>query len=88
MLEFALPTHATKWDSKFGFSWDESECRSDCSWFGFKLAVKPNADFSRTELAQELDKNKIGNRMLFGGNLLRQPAFIDLRNQNPNAFRV
>ena len=88
ILEFALPTHATAWDEKQGFSWDKSGCRTDCSWFGFKIAVKAGSPYSRTELAQELDRNLIGNRMLFGGNLLRQPAFVDLRRANPNAIRV
>ena len=88
VLEFALPTHATYWDPDQGFSWDETGCRTECSWFGFKIAVKPGAPFSRTELAQELDRNLIGNRMLFGGNLLRQPAFVQLRNDNPQALRV
>lgn len=88
VLEFALPTHATEWNAGHGFRWDESGCRTDCSWFGFKIAVKPNAPFTRTELAQELDNKKVGNRMLFGGNLLRQPAFVDLRQDRPNALRV
>lgn len=64
VLEFALPTHSTGWDPDEGFSWDSTGCRTECSWFGFKLAVKPGAPFSRTELAQELDRNMIGNRML------------------------
>ena len=88
VFEFALPTHATAWDSKQGFSWDSTGCRADCSWFGFKIAVKPDAPITRTELAQELDRNLIGNRMLFGGNLLRQPAFVQLRVENPQALRV
>jgi CDP-6-deoxy-D-xylo-4-hexulose-3-dehydrase len=88
VLEFGLPTHATGWDPEHGFSWDESGCRTDCSWFGFKIAVKPTAPFSRTELAQELDRHQIGNRMLFGGNLLRQPAFVQLRQDRPEALRV
>lgn len=88
LLDFSLPTHAISWDAEQGFSWDESGCRTDCSWFGFKIAVKADAPFSRTELAQELDRNQIGNRMLFGGNLLRQPAFVDLRQENPEAMRV
>ena len=87
VLEFALPTHATGWDPEQGFSWDDTGCRTDCSWFGFKLAVKPEATFSRTELAQELDRNQIGNRMLFGGNLVRQPAFVQLRADHPQALR-
>ena len=88
VLEFALPTHATAWDSQQGFSWDSTGCRTDCSWFGFKIAVKPCAPFTRTELAQELDRHLIGNRMLFGGNLLRQPALVQLRQDNPAALRV
>lgn len=87
-LGFALPTHATAWDPELGFRWDETGCRTDCSWFGFKIAVKPGASFSRTELAQELDRNMIGNRMLFGGNLLRQPAFVQMRQDNPQSMRV
>ena len=43
ILEFALPTHATAWNAKQGFSWDKSGCRTDCSWFGFKIAVKQDA---------------------------------------------
>jgi len=88
VFEFALPTHATAWDAEQGFSWDASGCHTDCSWFGFKIAVKASAPFSRTELAQELDRNLIGNRMLFGGNLLRQPAFVQLRQERPEALRV
>ena len=88
VLEFALPTHATGWDAEKGFSWDDTECRTDCSWFGFKIAVKPGAGFERTDLARELDANKIGNRMLFGGNLLRQPAFVQLRHDRPEALRL
>ena len=70
------------------FSWDSSHCRSDCSWFGFMMTIKESAPFTRTDLAQKLDHHKIGNRMLFGGNLVRQPAFVQLKRDNPNAFRV
>ena len=87
-ISFALPTHATNWDKTDGFSWDHTNCYTDCSWFGFKISIKPSAPFSRTELAKELDKHKIGNRMLFGGNLLRQPAFVELKKENPSTFRV
>ena len=50
--------------------------------------MKGDATFSRTELAQELDRNQIGNRMLFGGNLLRQPAFVELHQERPESMRV
>jgi CDP-6-deoxy-D-xylo-4-hexulose-3-dehydrase len=86
-LAFALPTHATGW-TRQGFTWDGTGCRTDCSWFGFMLRVRPGAAFSRADFARHLDEKKIGNRMLFGGNLLRQPAFVQLRKDNPAAYRV
>jgi CDP-6-deoxy-D-xylo-4-hexulose-3-dehydrase len=48
---------------------------SDPSWFGFPIAVKPNAPFSRNQLTHHLESNKIGTRLIFAGNLLRQPAY-------------
>jgi len=93
-FDFVVPTHATDWkeqsERKEGaaFGWDDSGCRSECSWFGFMLLVKEDAPFSRTDLARYLEDNKIGNRMLFGGNLLRQPAFVQLKRDRPDAFRV
>ena len=87
VLEFSLPTHAVSWSAETGFSWDESGCRTDCSWFGFKIAVKNTSPFSRTQLARELDNHLIGNRMLFGGNLLRQPAFVKLHQDFPGSLR-
>jgi CDP-6-deoxy-D-xylo-4-hexulose-3-dehydrase len=86
-FDFSLPTHATSWNPE-GFSWDDSGCRSECSWFGFMLRVKDKAPFSSVELAYYLNSKNIGNRMLFGGNLLRQPMMIQLKKDNPNAFRV
>ena len=50
---------------------------SEPSWFGFPLAVRPDAPFTRNYVIQELESRKIGTRLLFGGNLLRQPAFQD-----------
>jgi len=49
---------------------------SNPSWFGFALTVKPSCTKTRNEIVQELNEKKIGTRLLFGGNLLRQPAFI------------
>lgn len=45
------------------------------SWFGFPILVKPDAPFTRAEIVNYLEKNKIATRMLFGGNLLKQPAY-------------
>jgi CDP-6-deoxy-D-xylo-4-hexulose-3-dehydrase len=49
---------------------------SDPSWFGFALTVKPGGPKTRNQIVQELNEAKIATRLLFGGNLLRQPAFI------------
>jgi CDP-6-deoxy-D-xylo-4-hexulose-3-dehydrase len=48
---------------------------SDPSWFGFALTVKNGSPKTRNEVVQELNEKKIATRLLFGGNLLRQPAF-------------
>ena len=86
-FEFMLPTHAKSW-SPAGFSWDATGHQTECSWFGFMMLVRPTAPFSCSEFARALETKKIGCRMLFGGNLVRQPAFVQLRKDNPAAFRV
>jgi CDP-6-deoxy-D-xylo-4-hexulose-3-dehydrase len=86
-FQFQLPTHATGWSSG-GFTWDSSGHTTECSWFGFTLLVRPGAPFNRRKFVQRLDEAKIGNRMLFGGNLVRQPAFVVLKKQQPGAFRT
>ena len=48
---------------------------SEPSWFGFPITVKEGAPFSRFDLVQHIESRRIGTRQLFGGNLLRQPAY-------------
>lgn len=98
VFEFSLPTHATAWnktvqrsgqiDLNSQFVWDSTGSQSFCSWFGFMLRIKKSASFTHTDLARYLDENKIGNRMFFGGNLLRQPAFVQIRRDRPSAIRL
>ena len=49
---------------------------SEPSWFGFAITVKDDSHLSRNDLVIKLNERKIGTRLLFGGNLLRQPAFM------------
>ena len=53
----------------------EASPNSDPSWFGFPIGVKADAPFSRDELVRELEGRKIATRLLFAGNLVRQPAY-------------
>ncbi len=52
--------------------------KSDPCWFGFLITVRPDAGFSRKDIVDFLEKNKIETRMLFAGNILRQPAYKDI----------
>jgi CDP-6-deoxy-D-xylo-4-hexulose-3-dehydrase len=50
---------------------------SDPSWFGFPLAVRPEAAVTRNEVVELLESRRIATRQLFGANLTRQPAYVD-----------
>ncbi|MCR4323987.1 MAG: lipopolysaccharide biosynthesis protein RfbH [Nanoarchaeota archaeon] len=54
-----------------------AEENSDPSWFGFLITLKENCNFNREELIEYLNENKIGTRLLFSGNVTKQPYFID-----------
>jgi CDP-6-deoxy-D-xylo-4-hexulose-3-dehydrase len=56
----------------------EATPNSEPSWFGFPITVRPEAPFSRLELLTFYDAAKIGSRLLFAGNLTRQPAYKDV----------
>lgn len=59
----------------------EATSNSDPSWFGFPLLVRPSAPFSRAEVIHFLEERKIASRALFGGNLVRQPAYREVQHR-------
>jgi len=72
IAELALPQHAVSGAS---------------SWFGFPMRLLPDARISRNALAEFLNERKIGTRLLFAGNLLRQPAYRDIAHRTVGDLR-
>ena len=65
----------------------EPQKNSNPSWFGFLISVKEDAGFTRNELSEYLESRRIQTRNLFGGNLLKHPAFDEMR-RNGKGYRV
>jgi CDP-4-dehydro-6-deoxyglucose reductase, E1 len=72
-----LYTHLKRYEKYFQLPYSTE--RSDPCWFGFPLLVKTNAPFTREEFVCELSERNIATRMLFGGNLTKQPAYKHTR---------
>ncbi|QDV35473.1 lipopolysaccharide biosynthesis protein RfbH [Tautonia plasticadhaerens] len=54
---------------------------SEPSWFGFPVAVRPDAPFGRAEVVRHLNDRKVATRQIFAGNLLRQPAYREVEHR-------
>jgi CDP-6-deoxy-D-xylo-4-hexulose-3-dehydrase len=54
---------------------------SDPSWFGFPMAVRPGAPFTRADVLARLTERKVATRAIFAGNLVRQPAYADVAHR-------
>lgn len=59
----------------------QSTAGSNPSWFGFALTVEKSAKISRNELVRRLESERIGTRLLFGGHLLKQPAYKGIEHR-------
>lgn len=61
--------------------------KEDPCWFGFPIVVKSTAPFSRNQLTEYLEANKIGTRNVFSGNLLRHPAYKDIKYETVGSLK-
>ena len=61
---------------------------SDVSWFGFPALVNNKANFTRDDLLKFYEKHNIGTRLVFAGNILLQPAYVNLTDQNHEDFPI
>jgi CDP-4-dehydro-6-deoxyglucose reductase, E1 len=59
----------------------EATPRSEPSWFSFPITIREDAPVQRRELQKLLDQKRIGSRQLFGGNILRQPAYQAIQHR-------
>lgn len=59
----------------------ESTPKSNPSWFGFMLTIRDSKKIDRNNLVRFLEENKIGTRLFFGGNMTKQPAYINIKKK-------
>jgi CDP-4-dehydro-6-deoxyglucose reductase, E1 len=59
----------------------QATSNSEPSWFGFPIAVRPESGVRRADVIRHLESKRIGTRLLFGGNLVRQPAYQNVEHR-------
>lgn len=74
-------------DGTEGLIFPEPMKHSNPSWFGFLISVKPDAGFTRNQLSEYLESKRIQTRNLFAGNLVKHPAFDEMRAKG-EGFRI
>ena len=70
------------------FHLHEAQPGADVDWFAFPITIKDGSRFSRKNLIKFLELNNIGTRLLFAGNLLRQPLYKDVENELLEIFII
>lgn len=70
------------------FNLPRSDEKAEVSWFGFPITINRDANFKRADLMLKFSENNIGTRFLFGGNILLQPAYLNLELGIPEDFPV
>ncbi|MDP3987515.1 MAG: lipopolysaccharide biosynthesis protein RfbH [Candidatus Levybacteria bacterium] len=63
------------------------EKKASPSWFGFLLTIKDNAPFKRLDIINFLEKKNIATRTLFSGNLLRHPAYMNIKHRKVGSLK-
>lgn len=66
----------------------EPSAHSTPSWFGFMMTIRDGSPFTRRELVTFLEESKVGSRMLFAGNLVKQPAYADVKYRVSDTLTV
>ena len=74
-------------EGTYGLILPEPQKSSNPSWFGFLISVKEDSGFTRNDLSQYLESKKVQTRNLFAGNLLKHPAFDEMR-ESGEGYRV
>ena len=59
----------------------EKTPNSNPSWFGFMITIRDSKKINRNKLVQYLEENKIGTRLFFGGNMTKQPAYLNIKKK-------
>jgi CDP-6-deoxy-D-xylo-4-hexulose-3-dehydrase len=59
----------------------QATANTEPSWFGFPIAIRPEAKVTRNDVVRGLEGRGIATRLLFGGNLMRQPAYRDVEHR-------
>ena len=70
------------------FMLPKSSPDTDPSWFAFPLTVRENSGLTRNEIVNYLEKNKIMTRMLFAGNLIKHPAYLNIKKRVASKLEV